>query len=191
LAGAFADSERAYREIFDDVSQRVENVVGSVLLIVSAVALAVFAHLLSSLDSDDMANRPGSTVFVRVSGMLSAAAILTAGAAFLTVPASLAIGQFFDDPGIQTAQIILPHFGYVMLVVGAVIPAVAMMVGSSRLGVFPVWFRRATLPVAVLLVVVSMSVSGLILLPIWMGVAALTILRTSRLADSGRTAGAR
>lgn len=178
-AGAFADSERAYREIFDDVSHRVQDVVGSVLLMVSAVALAVFAYLLSSLSPDDTATRPGSIVMVRVSGMLSAVAILTAGAAFLTVPASLAIGDFFDDPGIETAQIILPHFGYILVVVAAVIPAAAMMVGSSRLRVLPLWFRRATLPVAVILVVVSMSVSGLVLLPVWVGVAAITIRQTS------------
>jgi hypothetical protein len=154
-------------------------VVGSVLLIVSAVALAVFVHLLSSLNSDDTASRPGSIVTVRVSGMLSAVAILVAGAAFLTVPASLAIGDLFDDPGIETAQIILPHFGYVMLVVAAVIPAATMMVGSSRLRVLPLWFRRATLPITVILVVVSTSVSGLVLLPLWVGVAASIILWTS------------
>jgi hypothetical protein len=91
-------------------------VVDSLLLMVSAVALAVFAHLLGSLSNDDVARRPGSTVVVRVSGLLSAVAILTAGAAFLTVPASLATRSLFDDPGIETAQIVLPHFGYIMLV---------------------------------------------------------------------------
>ena len=166
-AGAFADSERAYREIFDDVSHRVEDAAGSLLLMVSSVALAVFAHLLSSLSDDGRAKRPVSTVVIRASGMLSAVAILAAGAAFLTVPTSLAIGAFFDDPGIETAQVILPHFGYIMLVVAAVIPAVVMMVGSSRLQVLPVWFRRATVPVSVILVVVSMTVSGLVLLPLW------------------------
>ena len=154
--------------------------VGSLLLMVSAVSLAVFAHLLSSLSNEDIPRRPASTVVVRVSGMLSAVAILTAGAAFLTVPASLGVGAFFDDPGIETAQIILPHFGYIMLVVAAVIPAAVMMIGSSRLQVLPVWFRRATIPIAVILVAVSMTVSGLVLLPAWAGVAALTIRRSSR-----------
>ena len=42
-AGAFADSERAYTEIFSDDSHRTEDVAGSLLLIVSAVAFGTFA----------------------------------------------------------------------------------------------------------------------------------------------------
>lgn len=182
-AGAFADSERAYREIFEDASHRTEDAVGALLLMVSAVALGVFAHLLSSLSPDGETNRPASIVVVRVSGILSAGAILTAGAAFLTVPASLIIGDFFGDPGIQTAQVILPHFGYIMLVVGAVIPVAAMMVTVTRLQVMPTWFRRATVPTVILLVVASTSVSGLVLLPMWAAAAALAI-RPDRVKQS-------
>ena len=76
---------------------------------------------------------------VRVGGRLTAVSILMAGAAFLTVPASLLLGDLLGDPGIVTAQPVLPHFGYILLVVGSTIPAAALMVATTRLGEFPTW----------------------------------------------------
>lgn len=174
-AGAFADSERAYAEIFSDTSHRVQDLIGSALLMVSAIALAAFAHLV--VPPIEPSTRPdASSVLVRVGGTLASVAILVAGGAFLTVPASLAIGAFFDDPGIVTAQPLLPHFGYVMLVFGAVLPAAVLMVASTRLGVFRRWFVWATPVIAVLLVVTAPSVVALALLPIWVAVAAIVRL---------------
>jgi hypothetical protein len=167
-AGAFADSERAYTEIFSDESHRVQDLAGSILLIVSAIAFGVFAQFLA-LSGDP--NRPG-VVVMRVSGTLATASLLVAGAAFLTVPASLLLGDFFGDPGIVSAQPILPHFGYILLVVGVAIPAATLMVASTRLGVFPTWLTWVTVIAAVLLVVTGSSVSTMALLPIWVAVVA-------------------
>ena len=170
-AGAFADSERAYAELFADTSHRIQDLTGSVLLIVSGIAFGVFVQFLAPAP-DPGAWRYAWTVVVGVSGLLAAAAILIAGAAFATVPASLVVGDFFDDPGIVTAQNLLPSLGYVMLVVGAVIPAAVVMVGSTRLGLFSQWFVWVTPVVAVLLIVTAPMVSAMALLPIWVAIAA-------------------
>ncbi len=117
---------------------------------------------------------------VRVSGLLAAAAILIAGAAFATVPASLVVGDIAGDPGIVSAQTLLPSLGYMLLVAGAMIPAAVVMVGSTRLGLFSRWFVWATPVVAVLLIVTAPMVSAMALLPIWVAVAAVLHSRNRR-----------
>jgi hypothetical protein len=178
-AGAFADSERAYAEMFADASHRVEDLTGSVLLIVSAIAFGVFAQFIAPA-LEPGASRYAWTLVVRVSGLLAATAILAAGAAFATVPASLVIGDFFDDPGIVTAQNILPSLGYVMLVFGAVIPATVVMVGSTRLGLYSQWFVWVTPLIAVLLIVTAPMVSTIALLSAWVAVSAVLQSRNTQ-----------
>jgi hypothetical protein len=170
-AGAFADSDRAYAELFGDASHRVEDLAGSALLIVAAIAFGAFAHFIAPA-LEPTADGYGWTVVVRVSGLLAAVSILVAGATFAAVPASLVIGDFFDDPGILTSQNILPSLGYILLIAGAVIPAAVLMVGSTRLGHFPRWFVIVTPVVAVVLIVTAPAVSAIVLLPIWVAVAA-------------------
>lgn len=170
-AGAFADSDRAYAELFADTSHRVEDLVGSALLIVAAVAFGIFVQFMAP------AQGPGSpryewTVVVRVGGTLVATAFVVAGGALATVPASLVIGDFFDDPGIVAAQNVLPSLGYVMLIAGAGIAATVVMGGSTRLGLFPRWFVQATAVAAVLLIVTASSVSTMALLPVWVATSA-------------------
>lgn len=169
-AGAFADSERAYADIFADTSHRVQDLVGSVLLMVSSIAFAGFAHFIAPAQPGG--SRYSWSIVVRVGGSLSAAAILVAGATFATVPASLAMGDFFDDPGIVTAQNVLPSLGYILLVGAAMIPAIAVMVGSTRIGAHPKWFVWLTLAMALLLVLTSSTVATMALLPIWVAVTA-------------------
>ncbi len=174
-AGAFADSEDAYTEIFSDEAHRILDVIGSLLLMVSAVAFGTFALQLGEMGE---ATRPSSVV-MRVGGGLAAASMLMAGAAFLTVPASLLLGDFYGDPGLVTAQPVLPHFGYIVLVVGSAIPAGALMVASTRLAPFPTWLRRATIVTAVLLVVTGPSVIAMLLAPIWVAAIAVFTRRAA------------
>jgi len=176
-AGAFADSDRAYAELFAETSHRVQDLIGSALLIVSAVAFGVFVQFMVP------AQEPGSpryewTVVVRVGGTSVSAAFLVAGGALATVPASLVIGDFFDDPGIVTAQNLLPSLGYMMLVAGAMLAAVFVMGASTRLGLFPRWFVWATAVVAVLLIVTAPAVGTIALLPVWVAIAAVLQSRT-------------
>ena len=179
-AGAFADSERAYIEIFSDDARRPEDLAGSLLVIASAVAFGTFALQLGAMDE---AMRP-SSVLMRVGGMLAAGSMLVAGAAFLTVPASLLVGGFFGDPGLVTAQPVLPHFGYISLVVGSAIPAAALMMGSTRLPGLPTWLRRFTFVAALLLVATSSSVITMLLLPAWVATLALTTRRGMQIKRS-------
>ena len=174
-AGAFADSEEAYTEIFSDDSHRTLDLAGSLLLIVSAVAFGTFALQLAALGE---ATRPSSVV-MRVGGALAAVSMLMAGAAFLTVPASLLLGDFYGDPGLATAQPVLPHFGYILLVVGSAIPAGAFMVASTRLAQYPTWLRWVTVVAAVLLVVTGPSVITMLLLPTWVATVALVTRRAA------------
>lgn len=176
-AGAFADSDRAYTEIFSDDSHRTLDLAGSLLLMVSAVAFGTFALQLGA--AIDM-TRPLSVV-TRVGGTLASVSILMAGAAFLTVPASLLFGEFTGDPGLVTAQPVLPHFGYILLVLGSTIPAGALMVASTRLGGFPTWLRWITVVAAVLLVVTGQSVITMLLLPIWVATVALVTRRAAQI----------
>ncbi len=178
-AGAFADSDRAYAELFGDVSHRLQDLTGSVLLVVAAIAFGTFAHLVAPAVQPD-ADRYGWTVVIRMSGSLAAASILMAGATFATVPASLVVGDFFDDPGIVTGQNLLPSLGYILLAVGAVIPAAVVMVGSTRLGLFPRWFVWVTLVTAVVLIVTAPMVSAMALLAIWVAAAAVLQSRHKR-----------
>jgi hypothetical protein len=178
-AGAFADSDRAYAELFGDVSHRLEDLTGSALLIVASIAFGAFTHLVAPALGPD-ADRYGWTVVVRISGLLAAASILVAGAAFATVPASLLLGDLTDDPGIVTGQNLLPSLGYILLVFGAVIPAAVAMVGSTRLGLFPRWFVWVTLVLAVVLIVTGPMVSAMALLPIWVAGAAVLQSRNKR-----------
>ncbi len=169
-AGAFADSEAAYTEIFSDDAHRVIDLIGSVLLILSAVAFGAFALQVAAMGDPTRS----STVVMRVGGTLASTSILFAGAAFLTVPASLLVGDFYGDPGLVTAQPVLPHLGYILLVVATTVPAAAFMIGSTRLDGYPGGWRSATLVIAVLLVVTGSSVITMLLLPIWVG--ALTLV---------------
>ena len=168
-AGAFADSESAYTEIFSDDSHRPLDLTGSLLLIVSSVAFATFALELAGMSD---ATSP-SSVLMRVGGGLASVSILIAGAAFLTVPASLVLGDFYGDPGLVVAQPVLPHFGYIVLVVGSTIPAAALMVASTRLAAFPTWLRWVTVVAAFLLVVTGGSVITMLLLPVWVATVVL------------------
>ncbi len=72
------------------------------------------------------------------------------------------------------AQPVLPHLGYILLVVATTVPAAAFMIGSTRLDGYPGGWRSATLVIAVLLVVTGSSVITMLLLPIWVG--ALTLV---------------
>ena len=83
----------------------------------------------------------------------------------------------------MSAQQILPHFGYILLVVGAAIAAPTLMVASVRLGEYPTWLTWVTVITAVLLVVTAWTVSLMVLLPIWVAAVALVTRRNATSED--------
>lgn len=174
-AGAFADSEVAFSELFGDPSNRLRDIVGSALLVLSAICLGAFVQLLSRTATSG-ASALVPSAWVRSAGSLTAVAILIAGGTFATVPASLAIGDFFGDPGITASQNLLPSLGYVMLVAAALSMAVTM-IAIARLRSFPRWLAISTPVVAVAIVVASPSVAFLALISVWVATVATVVTR--------------
>jgi hypothetical protein len=178
--GAFGDSDRAFVEHFSTGSQRAADIVGSFLLLAAAAAFMCFTHLIASIETGDLSQSARSGM-VRLTGILSGIFMIVAALALLTVPLSISTGEFFDEEGkaFQQGQAVLPQFGYVALVLGAMIPAAVTIGAASRLGLFPPWLARASWPIAVLLALTSGSVSTMALLPIWVALATVMLARST------------
>jgi hypothetical protein len=179
--GAFADHDGTFVDHFSTGSQRGADIVGSILLAAAAVTFMYFSHLIASIrpDSD---NKAATSDLVRMAGILTGVFMLVAVLALVTVPFSISLGEFFDEAGgaFGQGQAVLPQFGFVALVFGAMIPAAVTMVAVARLGLFPTWLARATIPVAVLLALTSGSVMTMVLLPIWVGLATVALAKAHR-----------
>jgi hypothetical protein len=178
--GAFGDSDRAFVEHFSTGSQRAADIAGSFLLMAAAAAFMYFTHVIASIKTSDV-NQSASSGMVRATGILSGIFMIVAALALLTVPLSISMGEFFDEEGkaFQQGQAVLPQFGYVTLVFGAMIPAAVTIGAASRLGLFPAWLTRTSLPIAVLLALTSGSVGTMALLPIWVALATVTLARST------------
>ena len=176
--GAFGDSDQAFVEHFSAGSRRAADIAGSFLLMAAAAAFMYFAHLIASIKTSDL-NHSATSGMVRTTAMLSGIFMIVAALALVTVPLSISMGEFFDEDGtvFQQGRAVLPQFGYVALVFGAMIPAALTIVAAARLGLFPAWLTRASLPVAVLLGLTSGSVITMALLPIWVALATVMLAR--------------
>ena len=176
--GAFGDSDRAYVEHFSGGSQRGADIAGSILLLAAAAAFMYFTHLIASIPAEALRQSAPSNL-VRTAGMLAGIFMAVAALALVTVPLSISMGEFFDEEGkaFGEGQAVLPQFGYAALVLGAMIPAAVAIVAAARLGLFPPWLTRASLPLAVLLAVTSGSVVAMALLPIWVAMATVVLAR--------------
>jgi signal transduction histidine kinase len=97
------------------------------------------------------------------------------------------MGEFFDEGGggaFAEGQAVPPQLGYVVMAFGAMISAAVAIVAIARLGLFPTWLTRSSFVVAALLAVTSAMVVTMVLLPIWVATATLT-LRRSRVENAG------
>jgi len=183
--GAFADSDGAFVEHFSTGSQRGADIAGAFLLGVAAAAFMYFTHLLAA--SCPPSNRLVTPVLVRTAGMLAGIFMVVAALALVTVPMSISMGHFFDEESkaFVEGQAVLPQFGYVTLVFGAMIPAAVTIAAVARLGLFRRWLNWLSISLAVLLALTSAMVASMVLLPIWVGVATVASRRTaSSAADS-------
>ncbi len=176
---AFGDSDRAFVEHFSTGSQRGADIAGSFLLMAAAAAFAYFTHLIGSPRPE--AATEGHWV-ARAAGMVAGVFILVAALALLTVPLSISMGEFFDeDSGAFTAgQAVLPQFGYVTLVFGAMIPAAVAIVAIARLRLFPIWLTRLSFVMATLLALTSGMVPSMVLLPAWVALATVVLRRAPK-----------
>lgn len=170
--GAFADSDQAFIDHFSTGSQRGTDIAGAVLLVAAAATFMYFTHLIASVPSENLNQSPTSGL-VRIAGIFTGGLMIVAALALVTVPLSISLGEFFDEDSgaFRQGQAVLPQFGFVTLVFGAMIPAAVTMVAVGRLGLFPKWLARASTPVAVLLALTSSSVVTMVLLPMWVALA--------------------
>ena len=178
LAGSFGDSDDTFVEHFSSGSQRGVDIAGSVSFVVAAVVFVYFTELIGSVVSETSTQTP-ALVLVRAAGMLAGVGMLVASLAFLTVPLSISFGELYDEVGgaFGDSQAVLPQFGYVALVVGAMVPAAITIVAITRLRLFPRWLTRFSYAVAVVLVLTSATLVTTILLPIWATFATLSLRR--------------
>lgn len=178
--GAFADSDTAFVEHFSSGSQRGADIAGAFLLGAAAAAFMYFTHLLAS-SCAEASDRLVTPVLVRTAGMLAGIFMVVAALALVTVPMSISMGHFFDEDSgaFVEGQAVLPQFGYVTLVFGAMIPAAVTIAAVARLGLFRRWLTWLSFLMAVLLALTSAMVVSMILLPIWVGVATVVLRRTA------------
>jgi len=170
LLGSFADSDRAFARHFADGGNRAKDIVGSLLLVLAGFALVWFAVALSELRDDRR------TPLV-VTGSVAAGGMILAGLALATVPLSISFGDLTDDPGLRSGQAVLPQFGYVALIVGAMLPAAAFVIVVARIpSLLPRWVSIAGYPVAALLLLAVM-VMPMMLFSIWIAAVSATLGR--------------
>lgn len=181
--GAFADSDRTFVEHFSTGSQRAVDIAGSALLVVAAAAFMYFTHLIASVRAEALSQSAMSRL-VRTAGMLAGTFMVVAALALLTVPLSISLAEFYDEEptAFGEGQAVLPQFGYVTLVFGAMIPAAVAIAAAARLGLFPTWLTRSSFPLAILLAITSGSVVTMVLLPIWAALATVALARFDRQA---------
>ena len=118
----------------------------------------------------------------RAAGMVAGVLMIVAALALLTVPASISMGKFFGegDRVFAEGQAVLPQFGYVAIVFGAMISAAVAIVAIARLRLFPTWLNGLSFVVAVLLALTSAMVSSMVLLPVWVILATVVLRRAPK-----------
>ncbi len=164
VLGMFADPDQTFAEHYDDDGTWLPGMLASYLLLGSALAFAGFAHALGRV-----AGPKG--VGLTWSGAGTAAGLGLAAVAFATVPTSLWFSSLVDEAGVggnptvlQEGQAVLPQFGYVALMMGAMLPAAVFMIVAARVpGLLPRWLSIASYPLAALV-----AVSAVMFMPIFL-----------------------
>ena len=183
LIGAFADAAATFATHVDSSGELWRHAVGAVLLCVSGlVFLGFVAGMSDSLSRHGSADPWPGTRSARAVATVFAAQVGVAAAALATVSLSMGFGRITGDPGIQEAQSVLPQLGYVVLFVPAALTAglaVALLARSaSRGSALPGWVVVAGY-VAGAAQLAGILTLPLLLLPLWVLLASLTLRRPS------------
>ena len=172
LLGSFADPDDAFETFFSDGGNRASVIVGSLSLVLAGYAMLWLAFAIA--EAWDTRGMP-----LVVTASLACGGMILAGLALVTVPLSISIGDLTDDPGLGMGQAVLPQFGFVALVIGAMLPAAALVIVIARIpGLLPRWLSLAGYPVAALLLL-ALMVGPMVLLAVWIA-AVSAVLRRSR-----------
>ncbi len=168
LAGSFADGDHVFVERYADSATRVRDIVSGYLLVFAGLAFGWFAQALSRV-------APLQRAPILLAGSAAAGAMILTALAWTTVPMSITFGTFFDDPGLEQGQAVLGQFGYVTLMMGAMVPAAVVMIAVARApGLLPRWLSIASYPVAVLVSLSALLFSPLFLFVGWVVAVAVT-----------------
>lgn len=186
VVGSFGDPDRQFAAIHEARSDRIGFVIGGYALAFAGVAFIWFIVSLT----EHLAG-PDDVVLVtiaRISGAAFATLLLAAAAAFMTVAASLTMGDAFDDGGqFETGMSALPQLGYVLFHVGGMlafsstVAATSMLMRGAARG--RVWLRRFGY-VTALLLPLSVFTVFLVLLPVWAAAASLLAWRERGIAPA-------
>lgn len=173
LLGSFADPDDAFETYFSDGGNRASAIVGSVSLVLAGYAIVWFALALA--EARDNRRTP-----LVVTASLACGGMLLAGLALATVPLSISFGDLSDDPGLGVGQAVLPQFGYVSLVIGAMLPAAALVIAIVRTpSLLPRWLSVAGYAVAALLVL-SVMVAPMVLFAVWIAAVSAVLRKSPR-----------
>lgn len=185
LLGSFGDSDATFETYFASSSNRAGNLVGGALLGAAGLVFVWFlVHLGQWVDPDD--GRVG--VLPRISmaaGLVFVALLLSATAALVTVPFTVAVGDLFDEEGVlESGRALLPQLGFVLLAFFAMWAAAVMIatttVAARRSGLLPRWICRVGFVATGVLVVLGLSVVGLFALPAWVALVSGYWLRAQK-----------
>lgn len=185
LLGSFGDSDATFVAFFDEDTNRIGTIVGSLVLALGALSFLWFlSHLRAATTG------PGSLPSVVTGAGITFVVLLLVGAASLiTVPYARTFGGAFDDEDVLVAsEALLPQLGYVLIAVFGMWAfaalVIAVTVGARRNGTLPRWLVRVGFAAAAFVFLLGSSVGGIVGVPIWTLCVSIHWLREAR--TSGR-----
>jgi hypothetical protein len=160
LLGSSADASTAFSEHFAEDGNRLRDLLGSFALLVAAGSL-VWTVVAARSETSSRVDGPLRDL-TAAAGVVTASVLVVASGLLVTVPATTAIGELTDDPGIDPAvQAGIAQAGTVMLLVAALCLALTTLL-VARLGrrsdavprwvVVTAWVTAATLVLGVTVV---------------------------------------
>jgi hypothetical protein len=172
------DDKQAWVDFHADSGNRVQQIIGGLLVIASGVAFLWFGHALVARLAGSRGGEDVLTAIARSAVTLLVAMLIAAALAAVTVSASIEIGDVAEpetgDFGIQFDQL---AFGF--LLVGACVAAAVVIACISELarqrGVWPRWLVWAGF-IAAILLIFGVLFFPVVLIPLWALVVSIVLL---------------
>jgi hypothetical protein len=164
LLGSSADASTAFTDHHADDFNRLRDLVGSFALLVAAGSL-VWMVVAARTETSTLIGSPLRDLTAAVA-VVTASVLVVASALLITVPATTAIGELTDDPGIDpTVQAGIAQAGTVVLLVAALCLALSTVLLARlgrRSGAVPRWIVVTAWATAVTL---ALGVTVVLLVP--------------------------
>jgi hypothetical protein len=172
------ETDETVQAYFADSGNRTQNVITLYLLALAGIAFLWFLGQLRSVLRRSE-GEPGTLSGIAFgSGVVFVAMLFASSAAFGAVAAAMEFGDIVQ-PGADISRL-LPHLGYVFLLIFGMLAASSMMFATSlvawRTGVLPRWLVWTGFGCAVILLF-SVVFVPMIALPIWVVAVSVALLR--------------